>query len=112
MKAGDLKKHLLVLGFKHNSNYMVEGRYQVPTNWTIWCGIKFCIDITKNSYGDVRPYVDFSLGGVNLFASHKLEELDFKTLHTELSKILNVNSQEFTQWSKIEYRDSKLDQLL
>jgi hypothetical protein len=50
------------------------------------------------------------LGGVNLFGCYKLKELDFTTLHKELSKMFG-SDQKFIEWSKIELRNYKINSL-
>lgn len=112
MKSRELQSHLMTLGFKPKLNqHIYEGSYQIPSSYTIHQGIKLQIDIIKPTYGEKKLWVEFTLGGVNLYASHKLEELDFKTLHFELSKIIGLIPK-FTEWAKIETRNSKLDSLL
>ena len=55
-------------------------------------------------------WVDFYMYDKNLYASHELNGLDFKTLSHELSKIFN--SSEFKQWVKVELRNYYLNKLL
>ena len=111
MKARELQSHLMTLGFKSLNSYISEGRYKIPSSWTIYQGIKLQIDIIKLTYGEKKFWVEFTLGGVNLYASHKLEDLNFKTLHFELSKIIGLIPK-FTEWAKIETRNNKLDSLI
>jgi hypothetical protein len=110
MKASELKSHLMTLGFKSPSQYIIEDGFQIPSSYTIHQGIKLQIDIIEPTYGEKKLCVEFTLGGVNLYAIHKLEELDFKTLHLELGKIIGLIPK-FLEWTKVESRNSKLDSI-
>jgi len=46
----------------------------------------------------------------NLYVVHKLKDMTFETLYTELNKIMG-NNQRFIEWSKVELRNCKIDSL-
>ena len=68
------------------------------------------IRIYYNKHGDGTRWVDFTIGDVNLYAVHKLKDMTFETLYTELNKIMG-RDQRFIEWSKIELRNYKIDSL-
>ncbi len=68
------------------------------------------IRIYYNKHGDGTRWVDFTIGGVNLYAVHKLKDMTFETLYSELNKIMSKD-QKFIEWSKVELRNYKIDLL-
>lgn len=71
---------------------------------------KLEIRIYYNKHGDRVKWVDFNIGGVDLYACHKLKDLDLTTLCEELNKILG-RDQRFIEWSTKELRDYKINSL-
>lgn len=75
---------------------------------------EICVYITQ--HGEREKWVDFTLSNNNLFACHKLKDLDFSTLHKELSKIFatgnSISVSKFNKWSEIECRDYKIKEIL
>lgn len=118
MTGVELEKYLMSTGFFKDENvYMVEtidGKMfnRVPSYYKSFVPMlgKIEIKIYYNKHGDGTKYVDFMLGGVNLFGCYKLKELDFTTLHKELSKMFG-SDQKFIEWSKIELRNYKINSL-
>jgi hypothetical protein len=117
MTGLELKEYLMSIPnfFRHEPNYMVEtidGKIynHVPTNYKAWSMGRLDIKIITYKWGDGDKVVEFTYGGVNLFASHKLKYLDFTTLYTELNKILGYDPK-FIEWSKTELRNYKIDSL-
>lgn len=118
MTGVQLEKYLMGTGlFKHENVYMVEthdGKIydRVPSYYKSFITMlgKVEIFIHYNKHGDGTKYVDFMLGGVNLFGCHKLKDLNFETLYSELNKIFGSN-QKFQEWSKIELRNYKIESL-
>ena len=118
MTGVQLEKYLMCTGlFKHENVYMVEthdGKIynRVPSYYKSFITMlgKVEISIHYNKHGDGTKYVDFMLGGVNLFGCHKLKDMTFETLYLELNKIFGSN-QKFQEWSKIELRNYKIESL-
>jgi hypothetical protein len=118
MTGVELEKYLRSTRlFKDANVYMVEtidGEIfnRVPSYYKAFLPNlgKVEISIYYNKHGDGTKYVDFLLAGVNLFGCYKLKELDFKTLHKELSKMFG-SDQKFIEWSKIELRNYKINSL-
>ena len=84
---------------------------QVPTKYSGFSMGKVEVDIVRYKHGEQEQWVEFTFGGVNLFACHKLKDLDFTTLYVELNKIYGFDPK-FIQWSKIELRNYNIEQLL
>ena len=84
---------------------------QVPTKYKGFAGGRVEVDIVRYKHGEREQWVEFTFGGFNLFACHKLKDLDFKTLYHELSKIYGYDPK-FIEWSKIELRNYNIEQLL
>jgi hypothetical protein len=122
MTGVELEKYLMDTGlFKDENVYMVEtidGKIynRVPSYYKGYPASSFHgvgkveIKIYCNKHGDGTKYVDFILAGVNLFGCYKLKELDFTTLHKELSKMFGLD-RKFIEWSKIELRNYKINSL-
>ncbi len=119
MSGRELQGYLMTSGlFKVSIPcYMIEvdesGKVfnQIPTKYGGFSMGKVDIDIVRYKHGDQEQWVEFTFGGSNLFACHKLKDLDFTTLYHELSKIYGYD-QKFIQWSKIELRNYNIEQLL
>jgi len=118
MTGVELEKYIMSSGlFKDENVYMVEtidGEIynRVPSLYKIFIPMlgKLEIRIYYNKHGDGTKWVDFTIGDVNLYACHKLKDLDFTTLCKELNKILGSDKR-FIEWSKIELRNYKIDLL-
>jgi hypothetical protein len=118
MTGVDLEKYLMSSGlFKDQNVYIVEthdGKIynRVPSYYKAFVPNlgKVEISIYYNKHSDGTKYVDFMLAGVNLFGCHKLKDLNFETLYSELNKIFGSN-QKFQEWSKIELRNYKIESL-
>lgn len=131
MTGVQLEKYLMSSNiFKDENVYMVEtidGEIfnRVPSLYKAFIPNlgKLEIRIYYNKHGDGTRWVDFTIvfgnshhvnhhirGGVNLYAVHKLKDMTFETLHTELNKIMG-RDQRFIEWSKIELRNYKIDSL-
>ena len=118
MTGVELEKYLMSTGlFKDENVYMVEiidGKIfnRVPSYYksSITMLGKVEIKIYYNKHGDGTKYVDFMLAGANLFGCYKLKELNFTTLHKELSKMFGSDHR-FIKWSKIELRNYKINSL-
>lgn len=122
MTGVELQKYLMDSGLFTDENvYMVEisdsGEIfnKVPSYYKMFIPMlgKLEISIYYNKHSDGTKYIDFTLGGggVNLFASHKLKDLDITTLCSELNKILS-NNKRFIEWSTKELRDYKINSLI
>jgi len=85
---------------------------RVPSLYKIFIPMlgKLEIRIYYNKHGDDTRWVDFTIGGVNLYACHKLKDLDLTTLCKELNKILGSDKR-FIEWSTTELRNYKIDLL-
>jgi|LakMenEpi03Aug12_release.lakeMendotaPanAssembly.Ray.scaffolds.fasta_scaffold167542_3 hypothetical protein len=119
MTGVELKEYLMSIPnfFRYDPNYMVESidgeiYNHVPTNYKAFIQMlgKIEIRIYYNKHGDATKWVDFTIGGTNLYACHKLKDMTFETLYTELNKIMG-RDQRFIEWSKIELRNYKIDSL-
>lgn len=118
MTGIELEKYLMSSGlFKDENVYMVEtidGRIhnRVPSYYKMFIPMlgKLEIRIYFKKQGDGTKWIDFTIGGVNLYACHKLKDLDFTTLYNELNKILGSDKR-FTEWSTRELRDYKINSL-
>lgn len=118
MTGVELEKYIMSSGLFQDENvYMVEtidGEIynRVPSLYKIFIPMlgKLEIRIYYNKHGDDTRWVDFTIGGVNLYACHKLKDLDFTTLCKELNKILGSDKR-FIEWSTIELRNYKIDLL-
>ena len=94
--------------------YMVENidgkMYNVSSYYKIFIPMlgKVEIKIYYNKHGDGTKYVDFMLGGVNLFGCYKLSELTLPILCKELNKFLSQDSK-FKEWMTIELRNYKIE---
>jgi hypothetical protein len=119
MTGLELQNYLMSTGlvkcyFKDQNVYMVEnidGKiYNVPSYYKIFIPMlgKVEIKIYYNKHGDGTKYVDFMLGGVNLFGCYKLSELTLPILCKELNKFLSQYS-EFKEWMTIELRNYKIE---
>lgn len=119
MKGKELQDYLIGSGlFKVDIQfYMTEldetGKVfnQIPTKYKGFAGGRVEVDIVRYKYGEREQWVEFTFGGVNLFACHKLKDLDFKTLCDELSKIYGYDPK-FIEWSKIELRNYNIEKIL
>lgn len=118
MTGVELQKYLMSSGlFKDQNVYMVEtidGKIfnRVPSYYKMFIPMlgKLEIRIYHNKHDNNIKYIDFTIGGVNLFACHKLKDLDLTTLCKELNKILGLD-QRFIEWSTKELRDYKINSL-
>jgi len=118
MTGVELEKILMSSGlFKDENVYMVEiinGKIfnRVPSYYKMFMPLlgKLEIRIYYNKHGDGTKWVDFTIGGVNLYACHKLKDLDITTLCGELNKILGSDKR-FVEWSTKELRDYKINSL-
>lgn len=81
----------------------------LPKYLTCFYGNKMSIKLIGHT--DSKLYVDFYLFETNLFASHKLEDLTLNILITELDKGLS-HIPKYKEWSKIELRDIKIENIL
>lgn len=119
MTGVELQSYLMDSGdfqalFKDQNVYMVEnidGKiYNVPSYYKIFIPMlgKVEIKIYYNKDGDGTKYVDFMLGGVNLFGCYKLSELTLPILCKELNKFLSQDSK-FKEWMTIELRNYKIE---
>ena len=119
MTGVELQKYLMSSGlFKDENVHMVEtidGKIfnRVPSYYKMFIPMlgKLEIRIYYNKHGDNVKYIDFTIGGVNLFACHKLKDLDLTTLCKELNKILGLD-QRFIEWSTKELRDFKIKSVI
>jgi hypothetical protein len=118
MTGVELEKYIMSSNiFKDENVYMVEitdGKIynRVPSYYKAFIPMlgKVEIRIYYNKHGDGTKWVDFTIGGVNLYAVHKLKDMTFETLYTELNKIMGKD-QRFIEWSKVELRNYKIDLL-
>ena len=119
MTGVELQSYLMDSGdfqalFKDQNVYMVEnidGKiYNVPSYYKSFIPMlgKVEIKIYYNKDGDGTKYVDFMLGGVNLFGCYKLSELTLPILCKELNKFLSQDSK-FKEWMTIELRNYKIE---
>ena len=100
---------------KELQDYLMEsGLFKVQslgTSYKGFAGGRVEVDIVRYKHGEQEQWVEFTFGGFNLFACHKLKDLDFTTLYHELSKIYGYDPK-FIEWSKIELRNYNIEQLL
>jgi hypothetical protein len=115
MTGVELQSYLMDSGlFKDQNVYMVETHdgkiYNVPSYYKIFIPMlgKVEIFINYNKDGDGTKYVDFFLGGVNLFGCYKLSELTLPILCKELNKFLSQDLK-FKEWMTIELRNYKIE---
>ena len=114
MTGVELQSYLMSTGlFKDQNVYMVENidgkMYNVSSYYKIFIPMlgKVEIKIYYNKHGAGTKYVDFMLGGVNLFGSYKLSELTLPLLCKELNKVFSEVI-EFKHWMTKELRDYKI----
>ena len=118
MTGVELEKYIMSSNiFKDENVYMVETidskiYNRVPSYYKAFIPMlgKVEIRIYYNKHGDGTRWVDFTIGGSNLYAVHKLKDMTFETLYTELNKIMGKD-QRFIEWSKVELRNYKIDLL-
>jgi hypothetical protein len=118
MTGVQLEKYLMSSNiFKDENVYMVEtidGKIfnRVPSYYKSFVQMlgKIEIRIYYNKHGDGTKWVDFTIGSTNLYACHKLKDMTFETLYSELNKIMGKD-QRFIEWSKVELRNYKIDSL-
>lgn len=120
MTGVELGKYLIGSGlFKDENVYMVEvdnngeiSNNRVPSYYKMFIPNfgRFEIRIYYTKHSDGTKWVDFNAPSNNLFASHKLKDLDLTTLCKELNKILGYD-QRFIEWSTKELRDYKINSL-
>ncbi len=105
MKTSEIEEHFSELSI-YVINYTPNKTVLVPA-WTTSNYFK----LELNTWTDGVRWIDFYFGN-SLYASHKLEELDFLTLHKELEKVLGKKP-EFQSWSKNNFikcgRENKLN---
>jgi len=80
--------------------------YNVLTDWK-----RGILDIRLSYHHDKKVYVDFTNHGIELYASHKLEDLDFILLTKEIGKIL-INDTTYNEWLKVNKRDYLINNLV
>lgn len=98
------------IGSDRWNDYMIDSDdYYIPRKYKGFSRVD--IEIVKYKYGEQEQWVEFTFGGINLFACHKLKDLDFRTLYKELNKIYGLYPK-FIEWSKIELRNYNIEQLL
>lgn len=114
MTGQDLQYYLEDCGlFKTLPAYFVEevdgeilGRFHAHYQaWFQFGSIKVEVFYHTNK----EKYVDFTYMGKNLYASHKLKDLDLPLLCKELSKF--INTPEWISWSQTEIRNYKIDKV-
>ena len=118
MTGVDLEKYLMSSNiFKDENVYMVEtidGKIfnRIPSYYKAFIQMlgKIEICIYYNKHSDGTRCINFTIGGTNLDACHKLKDMTFETLYTKLNKIMG-RDQMFIEWSKIELRNYKIDSL-
>ncbi len=100
--------------FKDQNVYIVEnidGKIynKVPSYYKIFIPMLGVVEIKiyYNKYGDCVRYIDFMLGGVNLFGCYKLSELTLPILCKEMNKFLSQDSK-FKEWMTRELRNYKI----
>jgi hypothetical protein len=116
MTGVELQSYLMDSGlFKDQNVYMVEthdGKIynRVPSYYKIFIPMlgKVEIKIYYNKHADGTKYIDFMLGGVNLFGSYKVNELTLPILCKELNKFLSQDLK-FKEWMTIELRNYKIE---
>lgn len=119
MSSKELQYYLMSTGlFKVDmSCYMIEvdesGKIfnQIQTKYKGFSMGRVDIDIVRYKHGEQEQWVEFRFGLTNLFACHKLKDLDFTTLYKELNKIYGFDPK-FIEWSKVELRNYNIEQLL
>lgn len=132
MTGVELQNYLLSSGiFKADNCYTIESYdgekyHKVPSNYKCQVPMIGKIEVTiynasrssnvvSPKHEDCERWVDFIIGGVNLYATHKLKDLDFFQLHKELEKVLSGSTKiekMFYKWSQIELRNHKIENLL
>lgn len=118
MTGVELEKYIMSSGLFQDENvYMVEtidGKIynRVPSLYKIFVPNlgRLEIRIYYNKHGDGTKWVDFTIAGINLYATHKLKDLDLTTLCNELNKILGSDKR-FVEWSTKELRNYKINSL-
>lgn len=125
MKSIDLKNYLLSTGlFRPDNNcLMVEvdgdkiyNRIPVRYKQNSEVSDRYrynLIDIKKyvEKYGKQERCVDFIIAGVNIYATHVLNELDFPTLVKELDRTLG-SIPKFQKWKTKELRNFKINNII
>jgi len=115
MTGLELQSYLMSTGlFKDQNVYIVEnidGKIynKVSSYYKIFIPMLGTVEIKiyYNKYGDCTRYIDFMLGGVNLFGSYKLSELTLPILCKEMNKFLSQDSK-FKEWMTRELRNYKI----
>ena len=107
MKTSEIEEHFSELSI-FVTNYDPTKTVLAP----IWASSAY-FKIELITWTDGVRWIDFYFGN-SLYASYKLEELDFLTLHKELEKILDKQP-EFQSWSNNNFikcgRENKLNTL-
>lgn len=113
MSSKELQYYLMSTGlFKVKITCFVsKAKLIPPTKYKGFSMGSVDIEIVRYKHGEQEQWIEFTFGGVNLFACHKLKDLDFTTLYKELNKIYGFDPK-FIQWSKIELRNYNIEQLL
>ena len=84
---------------------------EVPSYYrTLNKGLKVEVELISYS-NQLDTYIDFTLGGGNLYCSYKLGYLTLPKLIEQLGKVID-GFPEFEEWSKIELRNYKIIKLL
>ena len=95
--------------------------YHVNSNWkrknaAYYEGISISL-YYHSSYGcasfggDRSVWIDFNFCGTNLYASHKLDDLDFNLFVKEVNKFMSKNDV-WKNWVKVNRRDYLLKEVL
>lgn len=86
--------------------------YHVNSNWNRKNVAYYeRISISLHYHGDRSVWIDFNFCGTNLYASHKLDDLDFNLFVTEVDKFMSENDT-WKNWVKVNKRDYLLKEVL
>lgn len=106
MSSEELEYYLISTGlFNYNSN---KKRFFCTDLFNL---ILFEVGIVYYEYGDKRPAVEFRLNDKIIDGYHMLDELNFKSLSEELSKMLSGNEC-FIKWYKKNNRDFNIEKII
>jgi hypothetical protein len=117
MKGIELQEYMKNLNlFKIEPVYIVEIEDEyisnmVPALYQVYLGSGNGLKIMIKYHTNKEKYVDFTWGGRNLYASHKLKDMTLLILCDELNKFLSKN-EKFTTWMNRELRDWKIENLV
>jgi len=86
---------------------------EVPIYWKTHISRRLNVEIELTRYSDQQDiFVDFTLGGNNVYACYKLKYITLPMLIESLHDVIRDGIPEFDEWSKTELRNYKINNIL